>query len=154
MRERPIFGKRPPIWHDALAAGACAAIVSAIPSTLYAWWTGGDVMEATRAAGAMLIASDSSDAELFSAAAVVHIFVSAFWSAVLTWLLPRERTMMWAIARARRIALLDLRVIAPLFFPEVYALPFWPQFADHLAFGATLGAVLQWRFRQRGERRR
>ena len=111
-------------------------------------------MEAINAAGAMLIAPDSSNAELFSAAAVVHICVSALWAGVLTWLLPRERTIMWATTALAGIAVLDLRVIAPLFFPEVYALPFWPQLADHLAFGATLGAVLQWRFHQRGERRR
>jgi hypothetical protein len=28
------------------------------------------------------------------------------------------------------------------FFPEIRALAFWPQFADHLAFGAILGGVL------------
>jgi hypothetical protein len=42
------------------------------------------------------------------------------------------------------IAVLDLRIIA-LLFDEVYALPFWPQFADHLAWGLTVGAVLKWR---------
>ena len=101
----------------------------------------------------MLIVPGSSDAALFLAAAAVHIFISAFWSGVLASLLPRRHTMMWAIAALAGIAVLDLRVIAPLFFPEVYALPFWAQFADHIAFGAALGAVLQWRFHQRGERR-
>ena len=46
------------------------------------------------------------------------------------------------------VALLDLRVIAPLLFAEVAALPFWPQFADHLAWGALLGGTLQWRRRR------
>ena len=41
------------------------------------------------------------------------------------------------------IALLDLRAIAPLFFPEVAALPFGPQLADHLAWGAVVGIVLR-----------
>jgi hypothetical protein len=109
-------------------------------------------MEATRAAGAMLISSKASDAQLFFAAAVVHATVSLFWAAVLTWLLPRRRTTLWALAALAGIAVLDLRVIGRL-FPEIYALPFWPQFADHLAFGAVLGAVLEWLRRGRAARR-
>jgi hypothetical protein len=41
------------------------------------------------------------------------------------------------------IGLLDLRVIAPAFFPSVAALAFWPQMADHLMWGACLGLPLQ-----------
>jgi hypothetical protein len=37
----------------------------------------------------------------------------------------------------------DLRLIAPRFFPEVAALEFWPQMADHLVWGACFGLVLQ-----------
>ena len=105
-------------------------------------------MQATRAAGSMLIAPDSSDTHLFGAAAVVHAAISLIWAAVLTWLLPRKRTRLWAIAALAGIAVFDLRVIGR-FFAEIYALAFWPQFADHLAFGAVLGAVLKWR--RRGE---
>jgi hypothetical protein len=36
-----------------------------------------------------------------------------------------------------------LRVIAPLFSPEVARLSFWPQFADHLAWGLLVGVTLQ-----------
>lgn len=133
-------------WRDTLFAGFCAAVFSGIPSTVYAWGVGDDVMRATRAAGAMLIPVNSSDARLFAAAAIVHASISLFWTTVLSILLPRRRTSLWAIAALAAIAVLDLRVIGPL-FPEIYALPFWPQFADHLAFGAVLGAVLQWRRR-------
>jgi hypothetical protein len=141
--------KNPPhFWADALVAGVCAALLSGIPSTLYAWITNGDVLGATRAAGAMLISPRSDDVSLFRAAAVVHAAISFFWAAVLTWLLPRRHTTLWAIAALALIAVLDLRVIGVL-FPEIYALPFWPQFADHLAFGAVLGAVLEWRRRHR-----
>jgi hypothetical protein len=94
----------------------------------------------------MLIPPASSDTHLFGAAAVVHAMISLFWSAVLTSLLPRKRTTLWAIAALAAIAVFDLRVIGRL-FAEIYALPFWPQFADHLAFGAVLGAVLEWRRR-------
>jgi len=109
-------------------------------------------MQATRAAGAMLISADSSDAALFWAAALVHSIVSLFWAAVLTWTLPRKYTFWWALVAAAGIAVLDLRVLGRL-FPEVYALPFWPQFADHLAWGTTLGAALSWRFRTRARSR-
>ena len=126
---------------DALIAGGCAALFSGIPSTLYAWLTGGDVMEATRAAGAMLIPASSSDRELFLAAALVHGAVSLFWTSILVPLLPRRHTVAWATLALACVALLDLRVIGQL-FPEILALPFWPQFADHLAFGAILGADL------------
>ena len=40
------------------------------------------------------------------------------------------------------IAMVDLRLIAPKFFPEVAALPFWPQFAHHVMWGACFGFVL------------
>jgi hypothetical protein len=134
-------------WQGALIAAACAALLSGLPSTLHAWWTGGDILEATRAAGAMLIPASSSDMALFSAALIVHTSVSLFWATVLTWVLPQRNTLIWAVAAAAGIAVLDLRIIGPL-FPEVHALPFWPQFADHLAWGATLGAVLTWRYRR------
>ena len=85
-------------------------------------------LEATRAAGAMVGRPDS-----ILAAAAVHLAVSTFWSVVLWFTL---RSAWWALPASALIALLDLRVIAPLFFPEVAALAFWPQFADHLAWGA------------------
>jgi hypothetical protein len=132
---------------DTLLAGLGAALTSGAPSTLFAWWTGADVLEATRAAGAMLIPADSTLPELIAAATVVHLSVSLFWAAVLTRLLPRKFTIAAAMLAAAGIAVLDLRVIGR-FFPEVHALPFWPQFADHLAWGATVGAVLSWRFRR------
>ena len=133
---------------DVVTAGACAALFSGVPSTLYAWITGGDVLEATRAAGSMLISANSSDRHLIMAAAIVHLSVSLFWAAVLTWLLPHRRTVLWAMIALAAIALLDLRLIGRI-FPEIYALPFWPQFADHLAFGAILGGTLKWRRSQR-----
>ena len=47
------------------------------------------------------------------------------------------------------IGLLDLGVMARLLFPEVYALPFWPQMADHVAWGAVLGVVHAFRHARR-----
>jgi len=93
----------------------------------------------------MLLPHASGTPALFAAAAVVHPAVSLFWTLVFAVLLPCRRVTLWAIAGAAAVALLDLRVIAPALFPAVAALPFWPQFADHLAWGVLLGGVLQWR---------
>jgi hypothetical protein len=135
-------------WQDTVLTGLIAAATSGAPSTLWAWWSGGDVFEATRAAGAMLISVHSSAVKLFAAAAIVHLSVSLLWAGVLTAVLPRQHVVIAALIAAAAIAVLDLRIIGSL-FPEIYALPFWPQFADHLAWGITAGAVLQWRFRAR-----
>ena len=134
---------------DLLIAGSVAALVSGLPSTLFALATGGDVTEATRAAGAMLIPASSSFRELFLAAAVVHTAVSFFWAAILVLILPRARVMLWASVAALAIGLFDLLVIAPLFFPEVADLSLGPQMADHLMWGASLGWVLARRWPRR-----
>lgn len=138
-------------WQDILLAGVVAAVTSGAPSTLWAWWTGGDVLEATRAAGAMLIPAQSSTVELLGAATLVHLSVSLFWAGVLTTILPRRHTAIAAVTATAVIAVLDLRIIGRM-FPEIQALPFWPQFADHLAWGITVGVVLQWRFQKQRAR--
>ena len=120
-----------------LYAWLLATLLSGTPSTLYALLTGGDVMEATRAAGAMVGRPDS-----IIAAATVHFAVSAFWALLLWWLLPYRRTPLWAVLASAGIAVLDLKLIAPLLFPEVAALAFWPQFADHLMWGACYSVGL------------
>jgi hypothetical protein len=132
---------------DWLIAGSVATALSGIPSTLYSALTGADIAEPTRAAGAMLIAADSNDRELLIAAAVVHITVSFFWSAILILILPRAFTASACVLAALLIGVLDLRVIAPRFFPEVANLSLLPQIADHLMWGACLGLVLRHRWR-------
>jgi hypothetical protein len=115
---------------------------------VYAFLTHRDVLEATRAAGAMLIRPDAPLAALIAAAALVHAVVSFFWASVLRFLLPPCHIAVWAMAWSAGVALLDLRVIAPIFFGSVASLPFWPQFADHLMWGACLGVTLQLRLRR------
>jgi len=80
---------------------------------------------------------------LLVAAAFVHCAVSLFWAAILAFVLPRRHIALWAMVASAGIGIVDLRVIAPLFFPEVAALSFWPQMADHLMWGACFGMVLQ-----------
>jgi hypothetical protein len=116
-----------------------ATLFSGIPSTLYALLTGGDPLEATRAAGAMISMPDS-----IGAAAVVHASVSLFWALLLWLVLPYRNTALWALAASAAIAVLDLKMIAPVFFPEVAALDFWPQVADHLMWGACVGLAFQY----------
>ena len=135
--------KRP--FRDVIQAWLAASVLGGLPSTLYAIATGGDALEATRAAGAMLLPAGSALGGLVAAAALVHAAVSFFWAAILARLLPLRRVLPWSIVASAIIGLFDLRVVAPVFFPEVAALDFWPQLADHLMWGACLGAVLAWR---------
>jgi hypothetical protein len=93
----------------------------------------------------MLLPAETSTARLIAAAAIVHPTVSAFWSLILWRWLPRRAALEWALLAAVLIALLDLRLIAPLFFPRIASLDFWPQLADHLMWGATLAIALDWR---------
>jgi hypothetical protein len=138
---------------DLLLAWLMASLFSGLPSTLHALSKGSDPLEATRAAGAMLLPPDSDLAALVAAAAVAHGCVSLFWAGIFGLLLPARRVLPWSVAAAAAVALLDLRVIAPLLFPAVAALAFWPQFADHLMWGAILGGTLQYRQWQGGVRR-
>jgi hypothetical protein len=135
-------------YRDLLYAWLLATILSGIPSTAYALLIGRDPLEATRAAGAMISMPDS-----IAAAALVHASVSLFWCVLLWLVLPYRHTALWALLASAAIAFLDLRLIAPVFFPEVAALDFWPQLADHLMWGACVGVAFQKRpGSQRGTR--
>jgi hypothetical protein len=122
-------------------------VLGGLPSTAWALVTGADVLEPTRAAGSMLLPGETSTAKLVTAAALVHPLVSAFWSLVLWRALPRRAALEWALLAAVLIALLDLKFIAPVLFPRVAALDFWPQLADHLMWGAAFAIALDWRRR-------
>jgi hypothetical protein len=129
---------------DLLYAWLAATLLSGLPSTLHAFATGRDVLEATRAAAAMFPLSGN----LLVDAAIVHAGVSLFWAALLWVVLPGTAEAAWSTIAALVIGLVDLRLIAPRFFPEVAALDFWPQMADHLMWGACFGIVLQLRRRE------
>lgn len=108
-------------------------------------------MEATRAAAAMLGRSEASLAQVLLAAGLVHAGVSLFWSVVLALVLPVRWTVLWALGASAIIAVIDLRIIARAYFPEVAALDFAPQFADHLMWGMCFGFTLDLRRRARAE---
>ncbi|HEX6362402.1 MAG TPA: hypothetical protein VFZ93_05575 [Albitalea sp.] len=122
-----------------------ATVFSGAPSTVHALLVGADPLEATLAAGRMLLPHETAALPLVAAAAVVHPAVSAFWAVVFARLLPARHTVAWSVAGALAVGLLDLRVIAPALFPDVAALPFGPQMADHAMWGALLGLAWRWR---------
>jgi len=133
---------------DVVIASAWAALISSFPSTVWELITDGDPLESTRAAGAMLIAYSSSDTALIVAAAFVHCSITLFWAFILASILPRRHILWWSIGAAAAIAFIDLKLIARFFFPDVFVLDFWPQFADHIAWGWALGMALDWRWRE------
>ena len=135
---------------DGLVAGSVGGILGGAPSTLHALATGGDVLESTRAAGSMVLPWVDDDETLLTAGANVHVAVSLFWGVVLAQVVPRRTvpraSIAFAAAAGLAIAAVDLGLIGRL-FPRIRALPRAPQVADHVAFGAVVGAVLAWRRR-------
>lgn len=129
---------------DALAAGTVAAVVSGLPSTAHALLTGGNPLEASLAAGTLVLPRERRAPRLLLAAAPLHLALSLGWALVLAATLPRRRTTEVAALAGLGIAALDLGVVGRR-FDRIRALPQIPQVADHLAYGATVGAVLSTR---------
>jgi hypothetical protein len=133
---------------DGIAAGGVAAVLSGIPSTVIAIARGDDPLESTAAAGSILVSHEAGRLLRLAAAVPVHVALSLGWGVVLSALLPRRATIVWGAAAGLCIAALDLGVIGRR-FPRINALPLGPQIADHVAYGAVVGAVLRKR-RTRG----
>ena len=124
----------------AVRAGAVAAMVSGIPSTVHALLTGGDLLAATRAAGTLLPGRRGRPG--VAAGLIAHLAVSAVWTCVLAAAARRHRLGAGGGAVAGlAIAALDLGIAARA-YPAVRALPRGPQILDHLVFGAVTGALL------------
>ena len=133
---------------DALLAGAAASVLAGVPSTLHALATRHPLLENATAAGSILL-PDARDAKLLVAAAVpVHLALSFGWAQVIAAIVPRERPVLPAIGCGLAIAALDLGVIGQ-HIPRIRSLPQLPQWLDHVAYGATVGAVLRIRWRSR-----
>ena len=135
------------VVRDGLAAGAVAALPSGLPSTLHALLTGRDPLEATTAAGSILLPREERTLVLVAAAVPVHLALSLAWGVALARALRRP-TVPRGIAAGLAIAALDLGLVGPR-FPRVRALPLVPQLADHVVYGAAAAAVLQRRRRRR-----
>ena len=123
----------------AVRAAAWAALLSGAPSTLHALATGRDPLEATLAAGSILLPGETRRTRLLAAAVPVHLGLS------LGWALALDRA---GVRGARRGALAGLAIgtvdltLAARSLPRIRALPLLPQLADHAAYGAVVGHVL------------
>jgi hypothetical protein len=127
---------------DALAAGVVAAVVSGVPSTLVTLARGEDLLESGRAAGSILLGERAPAPLLLAAALPVHLGLSVGWAHVLAATVPRGRELPGCALGGLAIAALDLVVIGRR-FPRGRTLPQGRQWADHLAFGLAVGAVLR-----------
>jgi hypothetical protein len=114
-------------------------VVSGAPSTAHALLTGGDPLEAARAAGSVVLGPrERRTGPLLAAAVPAHVAVSLFWALVM----PRRAGVVGGAVFGLAVAALDLGVLA-WWFPRVRALPLGPQVADHLAYGAVVGWALR-----------
>lgn len=125
-----------------------AAVVSGAPSTVHALWAGRDPLEATLAAGSIVLPDEQRRGRLIASAGLTHGAISLFWGLVLARVLPRSHTTSCGAAAGLAIAAIDLGLIGRR-FPRLRALPAAPQVADHLVFGAVVGAVVARRRRER-----
>jgi hypothetical protein len=127
--------------HDGLVAGAVAAVVSGLPSTVHALATGRDPLEATLAAGSVVLPNETRRLPLFLAAVPAHFSISLGWGLVLSRVLPRRPGVAAGAAAGLAIAALDLGVLGRR-LPRIRTLPLVPQLADHVLYGMTVAAVL------------
>jgi hypothetical protein len=123
-----------------LRAAAWAALLSGAPSTVHALATGRDPLEATLAAGSILLPRETDRARLAAAAVPVHLALSLGWTAVLDR--AGVRTARRGALAGLAIAALDLGLVGRR-HPRVRALPLLPQVADHVAFGIVAALFLR-----------
>jgi hypothetical protein len=124
---------------DAFAAGAWAAVLSGVPSTAHALARRRDVLEATRAAGSLLLPRETRTLPLVAAAVPVHVALSLGWALALERLGVRGAGR--GAAAGLVIAAVDLGAVGRR-FPRIRALPLAPQLADHVLYGTIVGTVL------------
>lgn len=126
---------------DGLVAGAAAWACSGLPSTAWGLLRGANPLGAVRAAGSLVLSPDASPTALLVAGASAHSGISFAWSTLLALALPERHAVIWGTLAGGGIAALDLGLIGHR-YPAIRALPTLPQVADHLAFGALVGAVV------------
>jgi hypothetical protein len=130
-----------PLLRVGLRAGAVAGVLSGAPSTAHAVVTGRSPFAAVRAAGTLLLSDDRSPRALAAAGVVADGALSLGWGVALAALLPRRHAVAWGALAGLAIAGLDFGVLARR-WPRIRALPTLPQVADHVAYGALVGFVL------------
>ena len=102
--------------------------------------TSADPWAATLAAGSVVLPHETRRGRLVLAAGVLHGALSLGWAVVLARVLRRPSAITGAVA-GLGIAALDLGLIGRR-LPAIRGLPQAPQVADHVAYGAVVGAML------------
>ena len=133
---------------DVLLAAVVAALTSGAPSTIWAVTRREDMLAGARAAGALLLPHERRTGPLLLAAVPVHLGLSICWAAVLGKALPHRAEPAWGALGGLAIAALDLGIVGRR-VPAIRALPQGRQWADHVAYGVTIGVVLHRRRRRR-----
>jgi hypothetical protein len=122
------------------AAGAIGAVASGLPSTVITLARGESLLDGARAAGAILLPHEERTAVLLAAAVPVHLGLSFGWAAAIAAL--GWRGPVPGLLAGMGIAALDLGVIGRR-IPAIRALPQGRQWADHAAFGLSVGWALR-----------
>jgi hypothetical protein len=127
-----------PLLVTGLVAAAAGGTLGGAPSTLWSVARGDDPTAATRAAGALLGRAS------LPRGVVAHAGVSVFWGLVWAVLLPRRHSVACGAAAGALVCALDLGVVARRrqALATLADLPWGPQLADHVAFGALAGVVV------------
>lgn len=119
-----------------------AGALSGLPSTAWSLARRRDPLEATTAAGHILLPSSRSTTPLVLAAAAVHSALSIAWATVIVRTLPRDagraQAALHGALMGAAIAAVDLTIAHRIDHPRlvaIRALPVAPQTADHVAFG-------------------
>jgi len=129
------------VIQDAVVAGAVASVLSGVPSTLHALLHAINPLEASLAAGTLLLPHEERASRLLPAAMVAHGALSIGWALALAAGVPRGREVPGSVTGGLAIAALDLGVVGRR-FPRIRELAIVPQVLDHVAYGATVGWVL------------
>src|SRR3954465_13705425 len=124
----------------AMRAWTVAAVLSGAPSTAHAVATGRDPLAATRAAGSLLVGEDAPASVQLAAAVPVHLALSWFWATALERALPARDRVVWGAVGGPRCAALVLGAVGRR-RRAIRRLPLVPQLADHVLFGAVVGAL-------------
>ena len=126
---------------EGVRASVPAAVVSGVPSTLYAIAMRTDPLEATVAAGSILLPTERRRLRLLAAAVPVHLSLSAIWGVVMAAALPRKHPIVEGAVSGLLIAAFDLGIVGRR-FPRIRALDVPSQIADHVAFGVIVAIAL------------
>jgi hypothetical protein len=121
-------------------AGLVGAVVSGIPSTVVTLARRESLLDGARAAGAIVLRNETRTPVLLAAAVPVHLALSLGWTVAIARL-PRRGPVPGVLA-GLAIAALDLEVIGRR-IPAIRALPQGRQWADHVAFGLSVGWMLR-----------